>query len=106
MLESKFQAKLITKLRTIFPGCVILKNDSAYLQGIPDLIILWNDRWACLEVKANAESPFRPNQKYYLDLLNEMSFAACVHPSNEQEVLRALQHAFGLSGNTRVSRRE
>lgn len=93
MLEREYQAKLIKKLRDLFPGCMILKNDSSYKQGVPDLIILFGDRWAMLEAKANEKSPYQPNQPYYVEMLNEMSFAAFIHPSNEQDVLSALQQA-------------
>lgn len=31
--ESEFQAKLIKKLKELFKGCIILKNDPEYLQG-------------------------------------------------------------------------
>ena len=104
MLERVYQAKLIEKLRELFPGCLILKNDSAYLQGIPDLSIFFKDRWAMLEVKKSQTSSYEPNQEFYLRMLDEMSFAARIDPSNEEEVLRALQHAFGASaGNARVS---
>ena len=53
MLESQFQAKLIKELKKLFPGCIVMKSDSGYLQGIPDLLILFNDKWAALECKSN-----------------------------------------------------
>lgn len=84
MLESEYQAKLIKKLRRIFPDCLILKNDPEYLQGIPDLLILHNDRWALLEVKASEDAPTRPNQHHYVARGNELSFAAFVYPENEK----------------------
>lgn len=93
MREGAYQAKLIKKLRVLFPGCMILKNDSGYLQGVPDLIILYGDRWAMLEVKAYEDAPLQPNQDIYVEMLNEMSFAAFIYPSNEREILRALQQA-------------
>lgn len=105
MLESVYQAKLIKKLRNLFPGCVILKNDSSYLQGVPDLIILFGEHWAMLEVKRSGTEPYQPNQEYYILMLNEMSFSARIDPSNEQDVLDALQHAFELRGNARISKR-
>jgi hypothetical protein len=94
MLESKFQGELIQELRVLFPGCIILKNDPNYLQGILDLTILFRDRWALLEVKASERAPRRPNQAYYVEILNNMSYAAFVYPTNKQEVLRALQATF------------
>ena len=93
MLERDYQPKLIKKLDRMFPGCVILKNDSSYLQGIPDLVIFYGARYAFLEVKANEDSPNQVNQPYYVDLLNRMSFAAFIYPENEREVLHALRAA-------------
>lgn len=96
MQERVYQAGLIKRLRKLYPGSIVLKNDSGYIQGIPDLLILHKDRWAALEVKAqeprNAQA-FEPNQEWYLETMNEMSFAACIYPENEKEVLRGLQHA-------------
>ncbi|QJD49812.1 VRR-Nuc domain protein [Streptomyces phage ClubPenguin] len=94
MLESEYQKKLIDKLRTIFPGCLILKNDAEYLPGIPDLSIFYGARWAMLEVKASAKSKYRPNQEYYLAKANGMSFASVIYPSIEEDVLSALSAAF------------
>jgi hypothetical protein len=106
MGESRFEARVIKNLREMFPGCVILKNDSGYLQGIPDRVIFYNDCWAMLEFKASANAPARPNQPYYVDKLNEMSFAAFIYPENEEEVLRALQHALEPCGKSRLPRRQ
>lgn len=94
MSESRFQSKLIEELRFRFPDCEILKNDSSYLQGVPDLLILWGSRWAMLEVKASENSKVQPNQAYYVDRFNNMSFAAFINPSNQEEVLDALGRAF------------
>ncbi len=102
MAESLYQRKLIKKLSDMFPGCVIMKTDSSYRQGMPDLIILWRDRWAALELKASAKSSRQPNQDYYIEGLDEMSFAAYIYPENEEEVLDALQQALKPSRRTRV----
>ena len=102
MQERHYQAQLIKRLRRLFPGCVILKNDPTYMQGIPDLVIFWGKQWAMLEVKVTADAPNRPNQEFYIDELNEMSFAAFIHPDNEEEVLHALQLAFESERDSRV----
>jgi hypothetical protein len=94
MTEAQYQSKLIKKLREMFPHSIILKNDSGYMQGIPDLVIFYEDRYAFLEVKASETSPTRPNQPEYVEMLNDMSFASFIYPSNEEEVLRALDCAF------------
>ena len=92
--ERDFQANLIRELKDLFDGCFIVKLDANYIQGIPDLLILFHDRWAILECKKSARSARRPNQKYYIDRLNEMSFARFVYPENKEEVLHDLQQAF------------
>ena len=94
MNENRYQANLIRKLKQIFSGCVVLKNDANYIQGIPDLLILYNNHWACLECKRQQGASIRPNQQYYIDKLNEMSFARFICPENEEEVLGELQQAF------------
>ena len=100
MLESKFQSNLIKKLKNEFPGCIVLKNDSSYLQGIPDLTIFYKDKWATLECKKSANASHQPNQDYYVDQMNEMSFSRFIYPENEQEVLTELKHNFELGEET------
>ena len=94
MRENKFQSDLRKDLESIFPGCIVLLNDASYIQGFPDLLILYGDRWAALECKRSLSASHRPNQDYYVDLLNEMSYAAFICPENKQEVLDELQYAF------------
>ncbi len=91
--ENNFQASLIKDIKDLFPGCIILKNDPNYLQGFPDLLILFKKRWAALEVKRSERSPHQINQEYYIDLANEMSYASFVYPENREEVLYELQQA-------------
>ncbi len=91
MNEAEYQRKLIKKLKKAYPGCIILKNDSSYLQGVPDLIILFTDRWAMLEVKMDALAKEQPNQEFYIEELGEMSYASFINPSNEDRVLDELQ---------------
>lgn len=101
--ESQYQGKLIKKLEKMFPGCLVLKTDAAYQQGFPDLVVLWYDCWASLEVKAYASASVQPNQNHYVEQLGEMSFAAFIYPENEEEVLNALQQAFEDSRRACVS---
>lgn len=93
-LERQFQSDLIKRIKRILPGCIILKNDPNYLQGIPDLTIFWGHRWATLEVKKSADAPLQPNQDYYVQTMNEMSFSRFIYPENEEEVLHELQQSF------------
>ena len=94
MLESKFQADLIKEIKAEFPGCVVLKNDSSYLQGVPDLSIFYRDKWSMLEVKQNAKAKHQPNQDYYVNKMNEMSHSAFIYPENKEEVLCGLRKHF------------
>lgn len=103
MIESEYQAGLIKRLEEQFPGCLVMKNDAQYKQGILDLTILYKDKWAMLEVKMSAKSSLQPNQEYYVHQLDEMSFAAIIHPQNEEDVLNALQEAFRPRRRSRVS---
>lgn len=103
MTENAYQGRLIKKLKRMFPGCEILKNDPNLRQGILDLTIFWEDKWAMLEVKASSRAPEQPNQDWYVRRFNEMSFAAFIFPENEEEVLTALQEAFSSRRTTCVS---
>lgn len=93
MFERDFQSKLIRTIKERFPGCEILKNDSTYLQGVPDLIILYGRRWAMLECKRRDSSRQQPNQKYYVDRFREMSYASFISPDNQEAVLDEMECA-------------
>lgn len=94
MKENQFQASVIKELHERFPDCVVLKNDPTYIQGIPDLLILYKDKWASLECKKDYKSSKRPNQEYYVSLMNEMSFSRFIFPENRKEVLDDLEQSF------------
>lgn len=101
--ESAYQAKLVAKLKNMFPDCFITRSDPAQNQGVPDILILFGDKWAMLEVKRSASEQVQPNQEYYVDKFNGWSFAAFIYPENEERVLNDLQSTFGYSRQTRVS---
>lgn len=94
MLENRFKTKLISELEEMFPGCMVIHMDPNEIQGIPDLLILYKDKWAALEGKKSADAPLRPNQDYYVDLMNDMSYASFIYPENKEEVLYELQQTF------------
>ena len=90
MRESKFQAKLIKDIKERLPDCIVLKNDPTYLQGIPDLTVFNNGKWATLEVKKSANATHQPNQDYYVELMDHMSFSRFVYPENRDTVFSDL----------------
>lgn len=106
MLESAYQRHLIKRLKRLLPGCVVLKNDSNYQQGVPDLLVLYRDRWAMLEVKPSAKSITQPNQEFWVREFNSMSFSAFIFPENEEDVLHDLQQAFESRRPARIPKRE
>lgn len=104
MLENRFKTKLVKELEEMFPGCIVTHLDPNEIQGIPDLLILYGDQWATLEGKKSARESHRPNQDYYVNLMNEMSFSAFIYPENKEEVLYDLQQAFSVGRDARISR--
>ena len=95
MLESQFQNKLIKDIKKLFPDSIVMKNDSSYIQGIPDILVLNYDKWAALEVKKSIKAKHQPNQDYYVDKMNRMSYSAFVFPENREEILDELRHYLG-----------
>lgn len=90
--RSGYKIKLKKKIETLLPGCFIMHQDPADThQGIPDWLILWNDRWAMLEVKASEASEHQPNQEYWINRYGELGFTSFIYPENEEEVLNALK---------------
>lgn len=94
--ENAFQAGLIKEIEERYEGCVVLKNDANYKQGIPDLTIFYKNRYALLESKKDMKASYRPNQELYLDLFDEWSFARRIEPTNKEEILHELDAFFGI----------
>ncbi len=93
--ESDFQSALIKRIKKEFPGSMVIKNDPNYIQGFPDLTVLYKDKWAVLECKRSKSAKKQPNQEYYVSVLNGMSYSAFVQPENKEEILNGLHKAFG-----------
>lgn len=95
--EIAYRNTLIKKLEKLFPNCFIVKNDPLENQGVPDILILFGNTWAMLEVKRSASAHVQPNQEYFVNRFNEMSFASFIFPEIEEQVLYDLQSTFGAS---------
>ena len=94
--ENKFQAELIKELKNRFPGCLVIKNDPNYIQGIPDILILYENHWAALECKKERTAKHRPNQDYYIEHMNNMSYANFIYPENKEEIINDLESALRI----------
>lgn len=94
MLENRFKTKLVNEIEEMLPGCIITHFDPNEIQGMPDLLILYGNTWAALEGKKSASASHRPNQDYYVDLMDRMSFASFIYPENKDEVLDRLYRYF------------
>lgn len=104
MQENTFKTNLIKELKIMFPGCFIYHLDPNEIQGSPDLLILYKDRWATLEVKITIDAAHQPNQDYYVNIMNDLSFSSFIFPENKEEVLNELYEAFKSSRSARFSR--
>lgn len=105
MLERDFQRGLIKEIKERLPGCVVMKTDPNYIQGIPDLLILYNKRWAALECKRSDNAHRQPNQEFYVNKLDEMSFASFVSPETKGEVLYEMEQSLKPRRVSRLSER-
>lgn len=89
--ENQFQRTLVKEIRNHYNNeCIVTKLDSGYIQGIPDLLILHKDKWATLECKKSKNAHRQPNQQYYVDKMDRMSFSKFIYPENKEEVLNEL----------------
>lgn len=96
-LESKFQREVIKDISTMFPGSMVLKTDPQQIQGVPDLLVLYKDRWAALEVKRTMpknKRDYQPNQEWYIEHMHDMSYASVICPENKDSVFEHLQKTF------------
>lgn len=102
MRENEYQGHLIKRIEKTFVGSIVLKNDPNYKQGIPDLTIFYKDKWATLEVKKSKNASHQPNQDYYVELMNQMSYSAFIYPDNEEEILDEMARTLSIVGETRI----
>lgn len=98
MRESDFQKTLIARIYEEWPQAIVLKNDSSHVQGIPDLVIFYRNKYAMLEVKKSPSATLQSNQDYYIDLFEQWgAFAAFVYPENFEYVINDLKRYFTFS---------
>jgi len=99
-IESNFQRKLKKELKARYPGSYVLKTDPSEVQGIPDLLVLYKNKWASLEVKKDKHAKHRPNQDHHVERMNSMSYSAFIYPENKEEILNELDRTFEVERET------
>lgn len=105
MRENKFQSDLVKEIKERYPGCIVLKNDPCNKKGIPDLTVLYEKKWGCLECKKEEDAGHRPGQDNYISRMDKMSFARFIYPENKEDVLNEMDKAFKPRRNSRVPKR-
>ena len=93
--ESDFQSDLIKMIEQRFPGAYVRKQETQ--QGTPDLLVLYQEHWAMLENKIDENAVHQPNQDWWVNHFNEMSYSAFVYPSNVEEVLNEMERSFQVT---------
>jgi hypothetical protein len=94
LLEGEYKTRLTKRIYRRFgeDRCIVVRLDSALLQGIPDMGVLFiGGFWGLLEAKTSLTAKRQPNQSYYVEHMNRMCFAAFICPENEEAVLHELQ---------------
>ena len=94
MRESKYQKYIIDKVRVMLPGAYVYPNDGNYIQGFPDITILYRTQWATLECKRDKDAEHQPNQDYYVNQSPLSNNAMFVYPENKKEVLKELERRY------------
>ena len=89
--ENEFQRDLIKELKIIFPECEVIKQDSKYIQGIPDLVIFYKNKYAMLECKESEKAKHQPNQDTYVRKFNDWSYASFIYPENKNQIIEELK---------------
>lgn len=93
MLESEFKRKFKNMLEQSYPGCVLVDINPEQFRSFPDLLFLYDKFWATFEMKRTVGSAVRPNQPYWVEKLDNMSFSRFVEPGTAKEVLDDLARA-------------
>ena len=93
--ESRFQHEVIQELEERLPGCVVMKNATGLKDGFPDISVYRGRNWAMLECKRSESESHRPNQDWWVERLNDMSFASFIYPENRGEVLDSVVEYLG-----------
>ena len=93
--ESDFQAKVIKELKAM--GLAVVKNQAGpgVPTGFPDLTAFGEGIYCCLECKASARAKKQPRQEYWVNKLNEWSYAAFVYPANWEKIKAEIQYMVG-----------
>lgn len=93
--ESDFQAKVIKQLKSM--GLAVVKNQAGpgVPTGFPDITAFGEGIYFCLECKTSARAKKQPRQDYWVNKLNEWSYATFIYPSNYDKVMSEIKYVIG-----------
>lgn len=104
--EGDYQKDIIDRIKEVLPGAIVLKNDSGYVQGIPDLSIFYGDKYAMLEVKKSEHDYIhneQPNQEDYIQQFHDWGVCSYfIYPEVDDKVFADLTRYFGGAQNVSV----
>jgi hypothetical protein len=105
LLEGAYKTQLSHRIEERFaPRAMVVRLDSALLQGVPDLLVLFEGGfWAALEGKTSARAKKQPNQPWWVANLDRLCFSAFIYPENEEAVLNELAEEFETHWAARLS---
>lgn len=92
MTENQYQLMLIKEIRSWDQDIFVFPMDGGDYQGFQDILILYKDMYALLEVKMAEDSHRQPNQDWYVEYFSQHVFSSFIWPEIEREVLNDLQH--------------
>lgn len=97
-VESQFQKNLVKEIKAMAPSgdITVLKNEASMIQGIPDLVVFYKDKYAMLEVKKSENASHRPNQDWYIKKFANEAFGYFIYPENKDKVLDAMKNYLGI----------
>ena len=96
--EGDYQKDIIDRIKKALPGAIVMKNDSSYIQGIPDLTVIYGGKYAMLEVKKSYYDFVhnqQANQKDYIRKFRDWgAFSFFIYPEVDADVFEELIRYF------------
>ena len=94
--EGNVQDAVKKRILKEFPGAHVCKTDPNLWgwQGVPDLLIIYKDKWAFLEMKRHKDAARQANQDYWVRTLDKQGCAAFCYPEVREQAFKKLHEYF------------